>query len=210
MATFGLTTGFTPVPRCFNCLDNHLWGFPLLMMPGVAAYAGPGSVRINFGTEEEPEMGLLPFPCTALLVPFEHPTEDKSGGYGINCPDDWAARRRQLLPLLPDLSPGDPVSFHCQVGEAAGARFQGFDPLLYPPHYFEWAVWARDKKLELKFTRILGLATIINESRQRAGSVPTTSEMADVWAPARPQLDGDAELLAALREYHIALGFGPN
>jgi hypothetical protein len=184
MATYGLNTGYTPVPGCFMCPDNHLLGFEPWALPGVGGFVVPGSWLVGGN--------LVPIPFTALAVPFGHPVSD-SDGFGYTFPDTWPATFRRLLTLLPDFNPGDPWSAIHQVGFTAGARIPpAVKEAGVPAHSWEWVVWGRDKLRELSDeaalrrlgaleTANLGHATIILRSRQAAGSLPSDRQLRDLW-----------------------------
>jgi hypothetical protein len=203
MAGFGLDLGFVPVPGCFMCASNNKLAFAPVTADGAMGFVIPGSVMINIGTAEAPNIKFLPLPYTALFIALSHLLVDPSNGYGLTTPDNWPQTQRLLLPLVPDLNPGDPYSIHYQVGTKAGARPQGFKPEVAPPHYFEWVVYGRGLLAEDALTDTLGHATQVHNARIAAGSLPRGGNLAmlDVWT----EFEHVPDVVEAVRGYHRRL-----
>jgi hypothetical protein len=189
MAPYGFVTGETPVSDCFLCPDNRALAFKPWVLPDLRGYAVPGSLPVRMTVAGNDKTLLVPFPFTALAAPSFHPTWD-ADGYGYTFPDDWTSMFRRLLGLLPGLEPGDPRSEISQVGFEAGARVPlKIQEAGIPAHPWKWVVWGRDKLAEVDVTdkvkgvatRNLGLATIIHQSRQAAGSLPSDTDLLDLW-----------------------------
>ena len=178
---FGVTTLSQPVAGCFMCPDNNLLAFEPLTIRGADGYVVPGSMPVTVTVDDVQKVALVPFPFTALVVPFEHPTLDEDG-FGYTFPNDWTRTFRKLLHLVPGLHEGGAWSGIHQVGYAAGARIpKAVTDAGIPAHPWEWIVYGRDQFAERDDTLAVGLATIVHRSRRDAGEVPSDQQLYDLW-----------------------------
>jgi hypothetical protein len=190
---FGIATQHQPVQGCFMCPDNYQLAFEPMTAPGLSGYVIPGSMPLQIEVNGTRTTVLVPFPFTALVVPYAHPLADNSGGYGYTFPDYWPATLRQLLRLVPDLNAGDPWSGVHQIGHASGARVPtAITDAGLPAHPWEWIVYGRAMLPEIDETTGVGLATILHRSRQTADGLPSDRGLYELWLEVQSEDDPQA------------------
>ena len=208
-------------PNCFMCGSNGLLAFRPRVLPDTNFYAYymPASrpVTVQAQNEMSPRFHLLPSLFNGMIVAIGHSRNNSpKDGFRLDVPHTWLGQVTSLLPLVPDLSPGDPFSLHLQYGIEAGARPQGWekndDAEDWQPHGFMRVTYGRERLQESSTeispdelsmlaarspiaTHNLGLDSILHQSRRQVGSALSDQQLWDIWERYAGEPD-------AIEQYH--------
>jgi hypothetical protein len=197
-------------PSCTLCGHNGLLQVQprLYTDSNFHGYVVPMLRRITVASGRE---RLLPIPFAANIVPFEHQrSQPLYGGapsrrdaFNLGLGDGWTSHLTTLLRLVPDLSPDEPFDLHHRGGRYTDTP-QGWESnegaKEWARHGFTTVVYGRERLEELGATTIppdttsilsarrpvdtngLGMAEIVDGSRNTVGSLPPNDSLWRIWS----------------------------